>query len=102
MYYQWNEINWWPSEEEMRLHCPGDFKKYSPTPELLSTELNFPTCHSVWGCSDEWVTSWNKYATPGHLYDHDTFELFDGDRFVFYAVIDSCCVNSFSCKDLLC
>lgn len=43
MYYQWAEINWWPSRECVRFFCPTDFARQFPTARVTLDATEIPT-----------------------------------------------------------
>lgn len=44
MYYQWKEIDWWPSRELVRFYSPVDFRQSFPKTRLIIDGTECPVC----------------------------------------------------------
>ena len=42
MYYQWKEVPWWTSREEVYFHCPDDFKLHFPKTRIILDGTEIP------------------------------------------------------------
>lgn len=73
---QWRSIDWWPSQDEVRLHIPADFRKHFPHTRVIldATEIPIDKPKNPAAQKDTWSNYKNKNTvkvvvgiTPGGL-----------------------------------